>query len=161
MKKLKLYLDTSMISHLDHQDTPDKMADTLALWQEVEDGIYDVYLSFIFFEEILECSPEKRNTLAKYLSRIEYTHIEPNNEIFTLADEFLKQGILKQKSYDDAQHLASAMIYDCDAVISWNFKHMVNIKTINGIKIVSALTGYKDVAIYTPSVLIGGNDNDS
>ena len=44
MKKIKLYLDTSIISHLDHQDTPDKMADTLRLWREVEDSIYDIYL---------------------------------------------------------------------------------------------------------------------
>jgi len=161
VKKLKLYLDTSIISHLDQQDAPEKMADTLALWQEVEDGIYDVYLSFIMFEEILECSPEKRKTLAEFLSRIEYTHVEPSDEIYLLADEFLKQGILRQKNYDDAQHLASAMVCECDIIVSWNFKHMVNHKTINGVKGVAALTGYKDLAIYTPSILTGGTDDDS
>ena len=36
MKKLKLYLDTSVISHLDAPDTPEKMADTLALWEDLK-----------------------------------------------------------------------------------------------------------------------------
>jgi len=36
LKKLKLYLDTSVISHLDAPDTPEKMADTLALWEDLK-----------------------------------------------------------------------------------------------------------------------------
>jgi hypothetical protein len=31
MRKLKIYLDTSVISHLFADDTPDKMADTIKL----------------------------------------------------------------------------------------------------------------------------------
>ena len=161
MKKLKLYLDTSVIGHLDHQDTPEKTADTLTLWQEIEDGIYDVYLSFVLFEELNGCKPDKQAILDNYIARIEYTSIEPSDEIYLLADEFIKQGILRPKSYDDAQHLASAMVSDCDIVVSWNFRHMVNHKTINGVKIVAALTEYKDIRIYTPTMLIGGTDDDT
>ena len=137
------------------------MADTLELWQDVEDGIYDVYLSYVNFDELNRCKPDKQKILDSYIARIEYTHIEPSSEIFLLADEFIKQGILKQKSYDDAQHLASAMVNECDIIVSWNFKHMVNHKTINGVRGVAALTGYKDIAIYTPTMLTGGSDNDS
>jgi hypothetical protein len=36
LRKLKLYLDTSTISHLFADDTPDKMADTNNLWEEVD-----------------------------------------------------------------------------------------------------------------------------
>jgi hypothetical protein len=41
-------------------------------------------------------------------------------------------------------------------VVSWNFKHIVNHKTIEGVKAVVALEGYKDVLIYSPLILIGG-----
>jgi hypothetical protein len=34
MKKLKVYLDTSVISHLDAPDMPLNMEDTLKLWQD-------------------------------------------------------------------------------------------------------------------------------
>lgn len=45
MKKLKIYLDTSVISHLKQGDAPDKTADTLKLWEDIKQGKYDVYLS--------------------------------------------------------------------------------------------------------------------
>jgi len=50
------------------------------------------------------------------------------------------------------------MRYDCDAIISWNFKHIYNIKTIRGVKVVSGITGYPEIAIYSPTILIEGDD---
>jgi len=45
MKKLKIYLDTSVISHLQHEDTPGKMRDTLLFWDELKTGKYEVVIS--------------------------------------------------------------------------------------------------------------------
>jgi len=67
----------------------------------------------------------------------------------------------KQKSFDDCQHIAAAIISKCDAIISWNFKHIVNHKTIQGVKAVTALSGFQDVLIYTPTILSGGENDDS
>jgi hypothetical protein len=36
MKKLKIYLDTSVISYLQQEDAPERMKDTLALWEQFE-----------------------------------------------------------------------------------------------------------------------------
>ena len=33
LRKLKVYLDTSIVSYLDQQDAPDKMNETLRLWE--------------------------------------------------------------------------------------------------------------------------------
>ncbi len=52
MEKLKVYLDTSVISHLLQEDAPEKMADTLKLWEMFKDGKYDVYLSTVTLEEV-------------------------------------------------------------------------------------------------------------
>ena len=61
--------------------------------------------------------------------------------------------LIKQKSFDDCQHIAAAIVNNCDFIISWNFKHIVNVKTIKGIKVLTTMEGYKDVAIYPPSAL--------
>jgi hypothetical protein len=45
VKKLKIYLDTSVISHLDTPDTPEKMADTRRLWDAIKLGVFDAVLS--------------------------------------------------------------------------------------------------------------------
>jgi predicted nucleic acid-binding protein len=137
------------------------MADTLKLWEPIKAGAYDVVLSYVDFNELAKCSEEKRSVLAGFLAQIQYTHVDYSDEISSLAGEFIRLGILKQKSFDDAQHIAVAMVSGCDIIVSWNFKHMVNHKTIDGVKIVSALTKYRDVAIYTPTILIGGDDDDS
>ena len=52
MRKLKVYLDTSVISYLSQEDTPERMKDTLELWKDFANGKYDVYLSQVTLEEI-------------------------------------------------------------------------------------------------------------
>ena len=48
----------------------------------------------------------------------------------------------------------------CDIITSWNFKHIVNVKTVRGVKTITTLEGYKDLLIYPPSVLLEGDDED-
>ena len=62
--------------------------------------------------------------------------------------------MLKRKSSDDCRYIACAILSGCDIIISWNFKHSVNIRTIRGIKVITTLEGYKDLLIYPPSALL-------
>ena len=71
-----------------------------------------------------------------------------------LTEKFIDFGILKQKSFDDCQHIAAAIISDCDIIISWNFRHIVNVKTIRGVKIITTMEGFKDLLIYQPTALL-------
>jgi len=70
-------------------------------------------------------------------------------------------GILKEKSIDDCKHIAAAIIGECDIIVSWNFKHIVNINTARGVKIITAMEGYDDVLIYTPTYFIYGDNDDT
>jgi len=63
MKKTKIYLDTSVISHLDAPDTPEKMQDTLRLWERIQTGKYEVVLSEVVFDELDGCSEPKKGGL--------------------------------------------------------------------------------------------------
>ena len=154
MRKLKVYLDTSVISYLSQEDAPERMKDTLELWKDFVNEKYDIYLSQVTLDEIEKCSEPKRNVLYDYLSDIEYTKLEINAEILELAQKIIDMGILTPKSYDDCQHIAAAVVNACDCIISWNFKHIVNIKTIKGIRAITHLESYKDIDIMNPSVLL-------
>lgn len=154
MEKLKVYLDTSVISHLMQADVPEKMADTLKLWDMFKDGKYDVYLSTVTLEEVSDCPEPKRSKMYSYLEQIDYTPIEITDDMSDIAQQIIDMGILTQKSYDDCQHIAAAVIYGCDCIISWNFKHIVNIKTIRGVRAITNLKGYKPIEILNPSVLL-------
>ena len=154
MEKLKVYLDTSVISHLMQEDVPEKMADTLKLWDMFKDGKYDVYLSTVTLEEVSDCPEPTRSQLYNYLEQINYTPIEITDDMSDIAQQIIDMGILTKKSYDDCQHIAAAVIYGCDCIISWNFKHIVNIKTIRGVRAITNLKGYKYIEILNPSVLL-------
>jgi predicted nucleic acid-binding protein len=154
MKKLKVYLDTSVISHLMQEDVPEKMADTLKLWDMFKEGKYEVYLSTVTLEEISDCPEPKRSRMLDYLEQIDYTPIEIIDDMSDVAEQIIDMGILTKKSYDDCQHIAAAVVYGCDCIISWNFKHIVNIKTIRGVRAIANLKGYKPIEILNPSVLL-------
>ncbi|MCL2366411.1 MAG: PIN domain nuclease [Oscillospiraceae bacterium] len=162
MKKLKIYLDTSVVSHLYAPDVPDKQADTHKLWTFIKAKTYEVSISPVVMIELDDCSEPKRSHLLDRLSEISYTELQANNEVLELAAQYLDAGIMPPKSARDRQHIAYACVYNCDMVISWNFKHMVNVKTISGVRGVNALAGYKEMPIYTPTILIsGGVDDDT
>ncbi|GFI43785.1 tRNA(fMet)-specific endonuclease VapC [Lachnospiraceae bacterium] len=160
MRKLKVYLDTSVVSYLYQLDTPEKMKDTLELWELFGQGRYEVYISDIVLNEISGCSQEKLDILLGYLKQVQYHLIHTDEDTVELAEKFIDFGILKKKSFDDCQHIAAAILAGCDIITSWNFKHIVNVKTVRGVKTITTLEGYKDLLIYSPSVLLEGDDED-
>ena len=162
MKKHRIYLDTSVISHLDAPDRPDWQQDTRKMWEAAQAGDYEVYISPVVIGEVMGCPEPKRSVLLEYLGAIRYTELAETDDVPELANKYLDAGILRQKSFDDCQHIAYACVHNCDMLVSWNFKHLVNIKTISGVKSVNALAGYREMPIYTPTILIsGGADDDS
>lgn len=161
MRIPKIYLDTSVISHLEAPDAPRKMTNTLKLWDEIKLGKYGVYVSNVTIGEIMDCPEPKRSLLRKHLSEIKYTLVDFDGdpEVEQLALQIIDNRILTEKSYDDCLHIAGAVVYGCDVIVSWNFKHMVNYKTINGVKVLSYSNGYKIIEIFTPTIMLG-DDND-
>lgn len=160
MRKPKIYLDTSVISHLKHDDVPEKMNDTLALWELFKQGEYEVYISESVLAEIYDCKQPKLNIMLDYLNEIEYAELERNGEIDELAQKYINTGILNPKSYDDCLHLAFSTVYDCDIIISWNFKHIVNLKTMKTVNIVNYNNGYRPIQILPPNMLLLGDDDN-
>ncbi len=76
MRKLKVYLDTSVISHLEQEDVPEKMEQTRKVWDILQTGIYEVVISDLVLAEINECKEPKRTLLKEYLAQINYERVE-------------------------------------------------------------------------------------
>ena len=120
MRKLKVYLDTSVISYLLQEDVPEKMADTRQLWEMFKAGKYEVYLSTVTLEEITDCPEPKRSELRKLLQQIDFVTLDITDEMETVAHKIIDMGILTNKSYDDCQHIRAAIISECDYIISYH-----------------------------------------
>ena len=158
MRKLRIYVDTSVISHLFADDAPDKMADTNAFWNDLASGQYQIFISPTTVEELEACQEPKRSKMYQKLDEIPFQLLEETGEVNQLAHEYITHGVLNEKSFDDCMHIAFAVVFDCDVIVSWNFKHLVNFKTINRVKIVNAINQYREISIITPTMLLEEGD---
>ncbi len=154
----KVYLDTSVISHLYALETPEKMNETLIVWNYFIANKYEIYISKVTFDEINDCKEPKQTKLLDYLSKIKYKFIKENEESLLLLNKYLELGVLNEKSKDDLRHISLAVVNKCDIILSWNFKHLVNFKTIKKIQEINELMGYKNINILSPSSLIEEDD---
>jgi predicted nucleic acid-binding protein len=153
-EKTSVYLDTSVISHLDHADTKEKYDITHRFWEDVKADVYDVYISDLVLNEILKCKQEKSDLLFRYLSEIKYTQLPQTEIVLDLADEIVKTGILTQKSYEDCQHIAYAVLNRCDCLLSWNMKHLSTYKTNTGVRKLTLQKDLKTIYIITPEMVL-------
>jgi len=117
-------------------------------------GKYDVYISPVVLAEIKRCTEPKQSQMFEKLSQIALQVLAETKEVKDLAYEYLKSGVLNEKSRDDCEHIAFAVISNCDAIVSWNFKHLVNFKTIDKVRIVNTIQRYKEIGIISPTMLI-------
>jgi len=162
MRKKKLYLDTSVISYLRQEDAPVQMAETQQFWKILKADRYDVFISNATIIELSNCAEPKRTELLALLEEIEYTHIdtEGNKEIAAITIEVEKFKIVPAKKVLDRLHIASAIYTGCNIIVSWNFEHMVNVKTIDGVRMVCLANNTAPVDIYTPAVLLERSVSD-
>lgn len=159
--KIRVYLDTSIISYLDQQDAPDRMKETQEIWKILKSNKYQVIISDLVFREIGECNDKKRKTLLSYLKEIDYEEYEVSIEVDELAKSIVDEGILTPKSLDDATHIAVAILSNANMILSWNFKHLVNYNTINGIRQICFKKHLnKIIDICSPYVLLENEDNE-
>jgi len=143
-----LYLDTSVISALYDTRTPERLKLTKEMWQYLND--YEVYISEIVWLEIQDWPPLSEKAI-DLLSGFNVLRV--NNESKQLAEEYINQGAIPQKEYNDALHVAIASVNKIDYLISWNFKHLVKVKTRTLINLINAKFGYRSLELIAPPEL--------
>jgi predicted nucleic acid-binding protein len=128
---------------------------SLKLWDEIKDGLYDVYISDLVIAEMDACPEPKRSGLFRYLDEIAYVDASVSEEAIDLAKQYVAAGIIPVKYEDDAFHIAMATILDCSAIVSWNFTHMVKLTTIIDVNGINLGLGYRRIEIVSPMSIAG------
>jgi predicted nucleic acid-binding protein len=154
VKKLRIYLDTSVISHLDAPDVPEKEADTKRLWEDIKAGKYEVVISDLTIVELEETPEPKLSFMRSMVAEIHSEYVDRNDESKRLSDHYVKFGGLPPKSYDDAAHIAIATVCGCDIVLSWNFRHIVNLRAIKAVEAVNIRESYNALRIMSPTMML-------
>jgi predicted nucleic acid-binding protein len=154
MKKMKIYLDTSIISAYFDYRKPLRQLITQK-WFQFEIVDFDPYISTLVLQEIDQNTDlELKDKMLKLINDYSLSILEINKEAIKLS-EIYRENVIK-KEINDSIHIALASINELDAIISWNFKHIVNLNTINMIHSINLINNYKIIEILTPEN-IGGN----
>ena len=166
MKKLKIYLDTSAIGYLDEETSPKEMADMQKLLELIKSGEFNAIISDVAFIEIRQNKNAKKvETLLDFIAEIPYERININDEIYTIAEMVKKNGLITaDKHINDRLHIGCAISGESDVIVSMNFKHLVNVTTIRGVRAISILESNRNIDIVSPVSLIykeGDDQNDS
>lgn len=157
MKKLKIYLDTSIINFAiaDDINEEDRRA-TQELCEAINTGEYEGFISEVVLREIAETPSEERHSeLRNYLGRLEIEEpFKLNEEIVTLAEKYISEGVIPTSHRDDALHVAIATVNNLDILATWNFKHLVKYTTRIKVSALNTFMGYKTIDICTPREVI-------
>ncbi|MFO0320833.1 MAG: type II toxin-antitoxin system VapC family toxin [Bacteroidota bacterium] len=144
--KQRIYIDTSVFGGYFDEEFAEH---TAPLFERLKNNEFTLLFSTVTQEE-LEGAPEKVKNLVKSL-KPEYTDfLDTNDEVVNLALEYISERVVGQTSYADCLHIALATINRADFLVSWNFKHIVNVDRIRGYNSINIKNGYKQLEIRSP-----------
>jgi len=154
MMKQKLYLDTSVPSRYYDDKRPEGKRVT-RLWWKNDMSKYAVVLSAVTVGEIQKTEDlDIRDKLFELITGIKALPVTPECE--KLADLYIENEIVKEKLRNDALHIAVASVNRVDILVSWNFSHIVNLKTRTKVNAINLLNDYREINIVSPYELEGG-----
>ncbi|MCX5647322.1 MAG: PIN domain protein [Phycisphaerae bacterium] len=149
-KKLLIYVDASVVGGCEDAEFAE---DSLALWRLFVQGQYVMVLSEHTLRE-LAGAPEKVRRRLLEIPREHRLVLTEDQEADTLAEAYLEHRVVGPGSRSDALHVALAVVSACDVLVSWNFKHIVNLGRIRLFNAVSLERGYRPIEIRSPKEIL-------
>jgi hypothetical protein len=148
MKQLRIYIENSVVGGYfdDEFKTP-----TRKLFDEFRKGHYKAVISSHTFDELDNGAPDN---VKDNLKTIDYEDHIVTDEMKDLTEKYMSEKIVSEQYRSDALHIAVATVLDVDVLVSWNFKHIVNLNKIRLFNAVNMREGYGVLDIRTPQEVI-------
>jgi hypothetical protein len=153
---MKVYADTSVIGGYFDREFREW---SIALWDEFIAGSKFIMLSDLTAQE-LEFAREEIRNIVSDIPETNRVDIIIDDEAIKLAETYITEGALTNKSYNDDLHIALATINNADVLASWNFKHIVNLDRIRLYNSINLRLGYRMIEIRTPREILKITNNE-
>ena len=150
MRPRRIYTDTSSIGGCLDEEFREA---SLRLFETFEAGTAIITLSDLTLLE-LERAPETVRAVLDRIPEAAVERIDFTAEAADLAEQYIAEGVIGASMRLDAQHIATATVHRVDVLVSWNFKHIVNLPRIRGYNSVNLRLGYPLLEIRTPREVI-------
>ena len=147
----RFYFDTSVFGGVFDTEFEE---DSLQIFEMVKVGKITCVYSDLTESELLE-APERVRSYFAGLPEKMMERVVVNDEILSLASKYIEEKVVGQTSFDDCLHIAAATINKVDILISWNFKHIVNVYRIRGYNSINIRSNFQSLEIRSPKEVIG------
>jgi predicted nucleic acid-binding protein len=148
--KQRIYIDTSVVGgYFDDEFS----ADTIPFFDSIRNQEIILIVSDLLEAELLR-APEFVKELMSGIDNYPIEKVKISLEAIELADKYINAKVVGKTSRADCQHIAIATICNADVLVSWNFKHIVNLDRIRGYNGINLQNGYKMIEIRTPKEII-------
>ena len=155
MRKLKLYIETSVWNFFFADDAPEKRDITKGFFESVKKGLYEVFVSEVVLREINNAPENKKNQLVKLIEQCSPASLDAVEEAEKLADIYLNREIIPAAKREDALHVGIATVFEMDAVVTWNYRHLANLRKAELFYSANLEAGYfKKIEIITPMEVV-------
>jgi hypothetical protein len=111
-------------------------------------------------ETELSNAPERVRTFFENLKDEHKEKVLVTPEALILAQKYVDENVVGETSLDDCVHIATATLSKVDILVSWNFKHIVNVHRIRGYNSVNLRAGYSTLSIHSPKEIVGNENED-
>jgi hypothetical protein len=146
MKPLRVYADTSVFGG---SFDAEFAVESERFFDLVRDGRVKILVSEVVVRE-LASAPVRVRELLRSLPADSVEQVRLTRDVIDLRNAYLAAGILDPQSTDDATHVAAATVARADAIVSWNFKHIVRIDKMRAYNQVNLQTGFGLLSIVSP-----------
>lgn len=157
MKKLRVYIDTSVIAGcLDDEFS----LESNQLMEAIKQEKFILLMSDIIVSELINASQSVKDILLSIPQRV-IEVVKITAEVLQLRNAYINEGVVTSKSINDATDVAAATIARAAAIISWNFKHIVRLDKMKGYNQINLLNGYGILTIISPLEVTIDEANDN
>lgn len=152
-RKPAVYIETTVPNYVFSGQYPEKQKVAREVFELISAGAVRPFVSRAVVDE-LTATPDKdqRAELLRLLEGIEVLPV--TEEVEALAQKYLDEGIFPKKKRLDAQHVAVASVNKVDFIISWNFEHIVRVRTRELVEAANILLGYPTPEIVVPEEVV-------
>ena len=148
--KSRIYTDTSVIGGYFDEEFQDF---SRKLFEEFITGKKILVLSDLTLKE-LEFAPTPVQEVIQLVPEVNREYLLFDDEAQFLAAKYLEEQVVTEKYLLDAQHIAIATVARVDVLVSWNFKHIVNLSRIRLYNSINIKYGYPIIEIRSPREVI-------
>ncbi|MCF6156865.1 MAG: PIN domain-containing protein [Candidatus Brocadia sp.] len=154
MKKIACYLDTTIFNFVFAEGDAERKDITAKFFNNLPSIAEGIYISEEVIREISRAPEPRKSQLEDLVRKTNPLLLDIDLETEELAERYIKEGIIPEKYRSDALHIAVTVINGIDVIVSWNFEHIVKLKTRIMVGGVNKLLGYHEIEICSPEEVV-------